>query len=152
MRLSFGVCMHSGRNEASDWSFSSRVLCTWLPSVRTCQITARTTESLNRISPVLSGLLTFCAAQSDSDISQGAFVHPAFCANIQWSSYWAQCGTAIVSTILIAYKTWCVSFTLRTDDYLQHVVSQDISSLRQNIPWLYSVRVARIRCDDDYHR
>ncbi|KAI0345928.1 hypothetical protein BDW22DRAFT_928458 [Trametopsis cervina] len=55
---------------------------------------------------VLSGLVTYCAAQSDAQINLGAFTHPSFCSHIQTSSYWAQLATPAVATILIGVKTW----------------------------------------------
>ncbi|KAI0339725.1 hypothetical protein BDW22DRAFT_582774 [Trametopsis cervina] len=55
---------------------------------------------------VLSALLTYCGARSDTDISFGAFEHPPFCRNIQSASYWVQFATATVATIMIGIKTW----------------------------------------------
>jgi len=58
------------------------------------------------VSVVLCCLLTFCAAQSGANLSLGAFTHPAFCLNIQTTSYWVQLATPAVATALIGLKTW----------------------------------------------
>ena len=53
-------------------------------------------------------MLTYCAARLGSAITLGAYQDPAFCRQIQTTSYCTALVTTGVATLLIAYKTWCV--------------------------------------------
>ncbi|KAI0705167.1 hypothetical protein BC835DRAFT_1410044 [Cytidiella melzeri] len=63
---------------------------------------------------VCAGLVTYCAAQSTTNLAFGAFTNPHFCRNIQHTSYWMQFGMAAVATLLIGYKTWRYRRMIRT--------------------------------------
>ncbi|KAI0681973.1 hypothetical protein BC835DRAFT_1300986, partial [Cytidiella melzeri] len=80
-----------------DFIIVSRVFAFWWDGLR---------ERLMIAVPFLSILVTFCGAQSGAEISLGAFTHPAFCSNIQTTSYWTQLATAVVATGLIGIKGW----------------------------------------------
>lgn len=51
-------------------------------------------------------MLTYCSAHLGADIKLGTYQHPAFCRNIQTTSYSMTLATTAVATILIALKTW----------------------------------------------
>ncbi|EKM52543.1 uncharacterized protein PHACADRAFT_149279 [Phanerochaete carnosa HHB-10118-sp] len=53
-----------------------------------------------------SAMLTYCAARLGADIKLGTYQHPAFCRNIQTTSYSMTLATTAIATILIALKAW----------------------------------------------
>ncbi|KAH9895608.1 hypothetical protein C8Q73DRAFT_644628 [Cubamyces lactineus] len=53
-----------------------------------------------------SMMLSYCAARLGADITLGTYQHPAFCRNIQTTSYSTTFMTTGVATILIGYKAW----------------------------------------------
>ncbi|RPD52997.1 hypothetical protein L227DRAFT_423210 [Lentinus tigrinus ALCF2SS1-6] len=54
-----------------------------------------------------SAMLTYCAARLGTDIVLGAYQDPAFCRQIQTTSYCTALATTAVATLLLSYKTWC---------------------------------------------
>ncbi|KAG6902333.1 hypothetical protein C0995_001370 [Termitomyces sp. Mi166 len=51
-------------------------------------------------------LLTYCVAVLGTDIFDGSFQKPAFCRNIQTTSYAMPAATTFVATVLIGIATW----------------------------------------------
>lgn len=55
---------------------------------------------------LVSIVLTYCVARLGTEIIDGSFQKPAFCKNIQTTSYAMAVATTAVATILIGLKTW----------------------------------------------
>ncbi|KIP02129.1 hypothetical protein PHLGIDRAFT_309382 [Phlebiopsis gigantea 11061_1 CR5-6] len=56
---------------------------------------------------VTSGLISFCVAKfAPEEAAAGDIVHPAFCRNIQLTSYCTTLVTTGFATLMISYKTW----------------------------------------------
>ncbi|KAG6850554.1 hypothetical protein H0H93_011753 [Arthromyces matolae] len=60
-------------------------------------------------------LLTYCVAVLGTDIFDGAFQRPAFCRNIQTTSYAMPAATTFIATALIGYTTWDYRRTIRPE-------------------------------------
>lgn len=53
-------------------------------------------------------MLAYCVARLGSEIELGTFQKPAFCRNIQTTTYVTTVATTAVGTLLIVVKNWCV--------------------------------------------
>ncbi|KAJ7600598.1 hypothetical protein C8J56DRAFT_1038236 [Mycena floridula] len=60
--------------------------------------------------------LTYCVAKLGTEIALGTFEKPAFCRNVQTTTYRMAAGTTVIATILIGVLTWNYrhSFKVRT--------------------------------------
>ncbi|KIP02128.1 hypothetical protein PHLGIDRAFT_309370 [Phlebiopsis gigantea 11061_1 CR5-6] len=60
-----------------------------------------------------SGLISFCIARfNNEEGAAGELIHPAFCRNIQLTSYCTTLATTGVATLMISYKTWVYRRTI----------------------------------------